>query len=70
MPRKKVIPVVAEPTSTCKQCKSGWYYADTWYCRRFPPSVYYDPAEQAPCSSFPVVAPDLTCGEFAPLLNS
>jgi hypothetical protein len=69
MPRKPKV-IVTEPTSTCKQCASGWYHAGKWFCRLNPPTVYYDPEEQGPCSAFPVVAADLTCSKFTPILNS
>ena len=79
MARKK-IPVVAEPeakeepTSTCKACRHAWFLEDdesaVWLCRRYPPTVTYDYEEGMPCSSFPVVSPEITCGEFAPQLNS
>jgi len=72
--RKTVKIEPAEPTSTCKSCRHGWLYetedSAQWYCRRFPPTVTYDYEEGCPVSSFPCVAPDLVCGEFAAQLNS
>jgi hypothetical protein len=66
---RKRIEVVSEPTSTCKVCRHAWFYQDMWLCRRYPPTVVFDLPEQTACSSFPVVAADLTCGEFSPKLN-
>jgi hypothetical protein len=74
MARKKVIPVIAEPTETCKQCRCGWMLeredAVVWFCRLNPPSVTYDMEDQTQVSTLPVVAPDHWCGQFRPLLNS
>jgi hypothetical protein len=73
MARKKIA-VVEEPTSTCKSCRHAWFVEDqdhaVWYCRRYPPTVTYDIGEQTQCSTFPVVAADVTCGEFSPKLDS
>jgi hypothetical protein len=72
--KRKKVEIVAEPTSTCKSCRHAWFLeADdevVWLCRRYPPTVTYDPAEACPVSSFPIVAPEITCGEFAAQLNS
>lgn len=69
--KRKVIPVVEEATSLCKDCRHVWLYEDTWLCRRYPPIVIYDYEEGMPATTFPVVAPDLTCGEHSPAhLNS
>jgi hypothetical protein len=74
MPRKKVIPVVAEPTETCKSCKCGWFVemedSAVWFCRLNPPTVTYDMEDRMQVSTFPVVAADQWCSHFAPLLNS
>lgn len=70
MARKKTVVIVEEPTSSCKACRHGWFYEqEVWLCRRYPPAVIYDPEESAPSSSFPVVGPELVCGEFAAKLN-
>jgi hypothetical protein len=72
--RKKKVVIVEEPTSTCGHCRHAWFVEDqddaVWFCRRYPPTVTYDIAEQSQCSTFPVTAADQTCGEFSALLNS
>jgi hypothetical protein len=72
--KRKTVVVVEEPTSTCGHCRHAWFVEDkdsaVWFCRRYPPTVTYDYGEQTQCSTFPVVAPEQTCGEFAAQLNS
>jgi hypothetical protein len=73
MARKKTVVIVEEPTETCKSCRAGWYLESddesVWFCRLNPPTVTFDPVEQMPVSTFPVVAPDLYCLQFRPRLN-
>lgn len=69
-PRKPKAVIVEEPTSTCKSCRHAHFQGEFWTCRRYPPVVVYDIAEQGAYSQFPIVEPQLTCGEFAGKLNS
>jgi hypothetical protein len=58
-------------TNTCQNCKFSWH-AGSWYCRRMPPMPIVAPGpggQPTIASTFPVIQPELTCGEHKPKIT-
>lgn len=71
MAARKTIKVATEGAALCKECRFVLYKrGDGMYCRRFPPSLVYDPATGASAPQNPEVSADGWCGEYQPQLNS
>lgn len=63
--------VVEEPTNTCKHCKHAHVMQEgVVLCRRYPPTVGYDPDDHDIYSTHPITTLDSSCGEFSVILNS
>jgi hypothetical protein len=67
-------PTVVNNNRTCGNCKHSWFILGqpTRECRRYPPQVFpmAQPRGLAFVTQFPMVKPDLCCGEFTPKLSS
>lgn len=69
--RRKKVPVVEEPKSTCETCKHSFVVAEgVVVCRRYPPDSVYDTDAHDLLFPFPQVTLDTTCGEYSRILNS
>lgn len=69
--RKKVVPVIAERTETCKACRfANFSKTEGLFCRRYPPAFVYDYQTGTSNARWPEVNADAYCGEFAAQLSS